>query len=290
MNKELQREPTVGTVPEGSSERELARGLFGALRNRFSSRFVRSFGGDARGASAPALAGFESVWSLAGERVTRSRTSDVVRLAAGTLFTCPTYLKRYWYPRRRDRLKASLRNTFLGRSRAAREWFNLSRLNALGLSPLRPLAMGEHRHLRLLQRAFIVTEELPGSISVHAAIGSSHGAERAALLVDLMAWIATLHRNGFSHGGLYLRNIVMAPGPLFAALDPPKGRWFRRSIHASQRSARDLTAVTTDLRQAVTNAECALALEAYLDGVAPSRRGSQWLQRIIDGAQTSSSP
>ncbi|MEW6746835.1 MAG: lipopolysaccharide kinase InaA family protein [Planctomycetota bacterium] len=224
---------------------------------------------------------FQVLWNLDGDPVAVSRTSSVVRLPPGVLAPPAVYLKRYWYPGCRDRLKGSLRNTFLGPSRAEREWFYLLSLWRRHLSPLRPVAFGEDRRLGWLRRAFIATEEIPGSRSALEVWAGASDRDRAALLVALGRWIGSLHDAGFRHGGLRLRNVLVLPDASLAAIDPPKARWFAGPIRARRPAWSELRAVLEEVAPRASLREVLGFWRAYLGRVLPGPNRRQRLRTLL---------
>ena len=187
-----------------------------------------------------------SLWELKGTSISRSRTSSVSRFPAGKITRCAAYLKKYWYPTPRDRWRGALRNTFLGPSRAMAEWHHLDRLHRSGLSRLRPIAIGEERRRGVLYRALLITEAIEGSLPLVEWL--SVQTDRDAALNAVGRWLAALHRNGFCHGALHPRNVVVAPGPDFCPIDPPKARWFVGDRRGSAPMRRELKMLLDDLQ------------------------------------------
>jgi len=160
---------------------------------------------------------FESIWNLESVRIfSTQRTSDVhvVRFPARTHGAGRAVLKRYWYPSLSDRLKGFFRNTFFGMCRAAREFRSLSRLGQVNCSLVRPIAAGEDRTVRLLKRAFILTEHIPGTRSLEEILRSPAfttwpHAQRRRLAAHLGAWVRAIHDRGFHDRDLFGRNILV---------------------------------------------------------------------------------
>lgn len=169
---------------------------------------------------------FDAIWNLKSEKIfSENRTSDVHVVAlhgdGGEGDRAPErlgVLKRYWYPHLSDRLKGFFRNTFFGMCRAAREFRSLSRLRRLDCTIVRPIAVGEDRSLRLLKRAFIVTEFIPGTRSLAEILESPAFREwptlrRRRLAADLGCWVRSLHDRRFHDRDLFARNILVHESP-----------------------------------------------------------------------------
>jgi hypothetical protein len=218
--------------------------------------------------------GFNDLWNLVSEEtVSSQRTSSVTIVRLPDCLsededgrTRRGFLKKYWYPTFASRLKGFFRNTFFGMSRAAREFGCLSRLNDLGCSIVRPLAVGEHRTLRLLQRAFILTEEIPGTLSLEqflrsAAFNALPLAGRRELAARLGCWVRALHDRGFRDRDLHPRNVLVHAGggaAAFSKIDsgaasggrtpPGSGRIFERDLVDLHSGVRALTSRQDRLR------------------------------------------
>jgi hypothetical protein len=216
--------------------------------------------------------GFTQFWNLPALRaVTRRRTSDVCRVTLpGSDVTA--YLKRYWYPSLYDRSKGFFRNTFFGMSRAAREYRSLSRLCAARCSRVRPIAYGEERTLRLLKRAFIITEELPGSITLEdlcrsASFDAWPSRRRRRLFAALGNWVRTFHDRGFRDGDLFSRNIVVhekGEDFAFSKIDSPAGSGGGKPPGSGSVFPRDIVDLDADTAGTVNEPDRLRFLLAYL--------------------------
>lgn len=203
---------------------------------------------------------FRGIWELEGDQnLSSQRTSDVFLLhLPGTSrmeSSLPVYRKRYWYPGLKGKLKGFFRNTFFGRSRPASEFRNLKRLNDLGLSLVRPLAFGEERKIRVLQRAFILTSFFPGTLSLQAhleseAFGSLSGSSRRFFLCALGRWVSALHCRGYRDRDLFARNILVHGEKAvrcFSKIDSPSGSGGRVPPGGAFPYLRDLNDLDRDL-------------------------------------------
>lgn len=178
---------------------------------------------------------------IEGDVAAWSRTTDTLRIA------CPNggpgfFLKRYYYPTWRHRLRGTFRGTFCNRHRAQAEYHLLDTMCQLGIPAVRPIAYGARRVGHFVAASFLITEEVPGAQNlttfasdVRAGRQPLTPAQRRAIVVELAARIAQMHNVGFSHGQLYWRNILFrfgaAGAPEFFFLDarPRRGRrWFAR--------------------------------------------------------------
>jgi hypothetical protein len=180
-----------------------------------------------------------------GRVVAWSRTTDSIYVPGpdGVGF----YVKRYWYPTWRHRLRTMLRGTFLGVHRGLAEYRSLTLMRHMGIASVRPVACGCRRLGHFVTACFLITEEVPDAPNLTTfAQQVQRGAvqldrrERIALAERLATQLAEMHAQGFAHGRLFWRNVLVrravAGGPEFFLLDaePPKrlerlgrgGRWW----------------------------------------------------------------
>jgi len=155
-----------------------------------------------------------------GQRVAAwSRTTDTVHVpceGGGPGF----YLKRYFYPRWRNRIRGLFRGTFFGLHRGEAEFRLLNEMRALGLPAVRPVAHGVRRIGHFVAACFLITEEVPGAVNLttfarEVASGRQplDFAQRVALVRRLAQQVAAIHAAGFAHGQLFWRNVLVRPDP-----------------------------------------------------------------------------
>ncbi len=222
---------------------------------------------------------FDRFWNLdVLSPVTEQRTSSVslVALPESTCFGTSSpetaYLKRYWFPSLRDRLKGFFRNTFFRSSRAFREYSSLLILNSNGLSRVRPIAYGEERTFRLLRRAFIVTENIPGTTTLKELLLSSGLdalplAQRRILAARLGAWTRSIHDIGFEDRGFLPRNILLhrdGDKLAFSKIDSPKARGGGKAPGTGRKSAVDLIDLERECTSRVSRQDKLRFVLAYL--------------------------
>ena len=186
----------------------------------------------------PVLAGPDPSWLglpvedlVAGarlEEVHRSRGAAVYRGAAPGRDGPALYWKEYVAWKRRDRVKDALRP-----SRARRAADGAALLEALGLEAPRTVAVGERRSgARLLERCFLVTEEVPGlrTLEEWSSEASLDAGARRRVLEGLGALVGRMHEGGVVHGDLRQFNVLCDPGaPRFVFLDNERTRRSRRT-------------------------------------------------------------
>lgn len=111
-------------------------------------------------------------------------------------------LRRLNYGKRLHRLRDSLRPT-----RAHRAFNNGLQLEEAGVPTARVLAAGEVRRLRWPLRSYLLTEEIPGAVTLTELLRQKHSQSRLA--VRRLAGVLTrLHDGGFSHRDLKATNVL----------------------------------------------------------------------------------
>jgi len=126
------------------------------------------------------------------------------------------FIKRYYYPTWRKRMRGAFRGAFFGAHRGQAEFRLLNEMRALGLPAVRPIAYGARRTGHFLVACFLVTEEIPGARNLTSFAGdvlsgqiTLNGADRALLARRLARQVAELHMARFAHGQLFWRNILI---------------------------------------------------------------------------------
>jgi len=217
--------------------------------------------------SAVGLARVEDVLRRTDGRVAAwSRTTDTVHVP-GTGATPGFYVKRYYYPRWRNRLRGMLRGTLFGQHRGLAEYRALRTMRALGIAAVRPVAVGSRRVGRFLSACFLITEEVPEACNLTTFASEVQRGqrllsrkERRTLGERLADQVAHMHARGFAHGQLFWRNVLVRSGPdgapefLFLDAAPPR-RWARltcaawlRDLSHTAASAAPFTSRTERLR------------------------------------------
>lgn len=200
---------------------------------------------------------------VAGRVVAWSRTTETMFIAGvggGPGF----YLKRYLYPRWKNRLRGMLRGTFFGQHRGLAEYRTLQAMRGGGVPTVRPVAYGARRIGHFVSACFLITEQVPDALNLTSfAQGvQTRGEPRAAglLLEALAGAVAHMHEAGFEHGQLFWRNILVRPSgiaPEFFFLDPQPqpvrrmargDRWWRRELASLLVSATPFTTRSQRLR------------------------------------------
>ncbi len=94
----------------------------------------------------------------------RSRTTETAIVVAGA----PFVRKRWWWPRRGDRLRGAFRTTLAARSPAVREAAALRRLQDLASGPFAPVPLGwlERRERGILRACTLLLAFLDGAVDL----------------------------------------------------------------------------------------------------------------------------
>jgi tRNA A-37 threonylcarbamoyl transferase component Bud32 len=150
---------------------------------------------------------------------------------------------------------------WLRRSKARCEYDNYRTLEQLGVPVAERIACGEERKAGLLQRAFIITREVPDAQELDAYFRTAPTSRlRRQLLTELAEIVRRIHGAGFYHHDLAWRNILVStvrPGnPKLYLIDCPRGRFVRfsqwrkrlRDLASLDRSASILCSRTERLR------------------------------------------
>ncbi|MBU0638769.1 MAG: lipopolysaccharide kinase InaA family protein [Planctomycetes bacterium] len=210
----------------------------------------------------------EFLTRVAGRVAAWSRTTDTLHVP-GADGEPGFYLKRYFYPRWRNRLRGMLRGTFFGAHRGQAEYRALNTMLALGISAVRPVAFGSRRVGNFVTACFLITEEVPGACNLttfarDALTGrqSVTRPQRLAMVRRLAAQVAVMHASRFAHGQLFWRNVLVRTGPdgtpefFFLDAQPPRrwpflsrnGHWWLRELSHLATSAIPFTTRTERLR------------------------------------------
>ncbi|MHC4942964.1 MAG: lipopolysaccharide kinase InaA family protein [Planctomycetota bacterium] len=238
---------------------------------------------------------FDQLWNKESiEKITAYRTSDVslIRLPdAARRDGVKCYRKRYWYPDLRRRLKGFFRNTFFGSSRARAEYKNLHKLHTLGLTRVGPLAFGEDRSLRLLSRAFILTEHLERTLTLNQWLDSAEFSslarkKRILFLTSLARWVSSMHLRGYRDRDLFARNVLVHledSGWCFSKIDSPKGSGGRAEPHRGSRGPsclKDLKDLDQDLCAYLNRTDRLRSIQAYVGAGRVDREVKALIKRL----------
>ncbi len=201
-------------------------------------------------------AGIDSWARLTSEREgsTIARSSSTRTAATKASDTKFIFVKTYSYSWTSVR-KGLIRHTFLGRSRARREWDAIIAQKRLRLPTVEPVAYAELRQFRFLRGCALVTIGSNQWAPAERSLGSPESEskhDRTTRIRAIGRWLASLHAAGFSDGNARLRNLVFdergSPrDPRVRNLDSPRGRVHKGPLPARRRS-RDLETLDEDAR------------------------------------------
>lgn len=155
----------------------------------------------------------------AGTTIKAGKNTEVRRLELDgrTLF-----LKKYLYPTFRLRWSGATRGTFLGISKAHREFQNLQNLRQWELDAPAPIAYCEERRCRWLYRSALLSEGIPNPVSLDVFIRGPRG----NLINRLADYTRRMHKHRFVHHDYFWRNILLSGNSLdhFYLIDSHKGQ------------------------------------------------------------------
>src|SRR5690349_5496103 len=188
-----------------------------------------------------------------GQVITRSGSTEVRRIHLEVEGGQPRviFVKKYWVARPAQLWSGMFRGTFFGKSKARREFENLSKLRRWGLDAPEPIAFGEERQARWLLRSYLISAGVPNPMPLDIFIrehlpsrsAGNPGVIRRKLLDALALATRRLHEHQFVHHDYFWRNIILSGEHLdrFWLIDAHKGRrWRMREEHGR---ATDLAAL-----------------------------------------------
>jgi len=233
-----------------------------------------------------------AVLNCVGHRLAAwSRTSDTIRFDLPDRSTS-VYIKRYHYPRWKQRLRGAFRSTFFKASRARSEFRALRLMRQLGIQAVRPIAYGERRILHFVRSCFLMTEGVPDAVPLSTFIKtfSSHRSTAASrsirleILTSLARQVRHMHDAGFVHRDLFWRNVLIRilPGDRFEFyfLDASVGKRIRM-LHRRQDSiGRDIAAMGVRAPRFCSKADQMRYLLTYLGTNQLRPQDRRWLRRV----------
>lgn len=202
-----------------------------------------------------------------GQVVAWSRTTESVFIPCMGNDT-GFFVKRYSYPTWKKRVRGTFRGTFFGIHRGEAEAHALNAMRGLGIAGVRPVAYGSQRIGRFLAACFLITEAVPHSENLTSYVQRVLRGEyeltlkqRRQHIRQLASQIAHMHEQGFAHGRLFWRNILIRRTPdgdadyFFLDSEPPKGlerigrggRWWLWEIAKLATSALPFTSLADRL-------------------------------------------
>ncbi len=164
----------------------------------------------------------EAVFSQEGERITKDRVSEVVRVEIeGERY----YVKRYW-----DAGKGIRR--YLGKPRIKREWQNMQRFKKWGIPTAEVVASGLERDSKgLFARGAMVTKEIPNTVDLSMIVANAD--ERLSdynwvnnISLQLAKATRKMHDHNFAHNDLKWRNLLVDDKNQLFFIDCPSGSFW----------------------------------------------------------------
>lgn len=220
-----------------------------------------------------------------------SRTSDTIRCDLPDR-NISIFIKRYHYPRWRQRFRAMLRGTFFKTSRAMNEYRVLGLMRKLGIQAVRPMACGERRIGHFVRSCFLITEGVPDCMSLSAFIKNFSGHRtsphavrlRREILAALARQIRHMHHAGFVHRDLFWRNVLIRSLPRdrfeFYFIDASVGKRIRIQQRRQDSIVRDIAALSALAPDFCSKADQMRFLLEYLDISHLDDENRRWLRRV----------
>jgi tRNA A-37 threonylcarbamoyl transferase component Bud32 len=221
-----------------------------------------------------------------------SRTTDSIQVFLDS-GAC-VFVKRYHYHRWKNRLKGMLRGTLFGLSRVRAEFRALEAMRSLGIQAVRPVAYGERRSLHFVHSCFLITEAVPGSISL-ATYAQQFAREnldprsfrmRKRILTGLAQQVRHMHERGFVHGDLFWRNILIRifdeETCEFYFLDACLGHKIWRKGRDRRDIVNDLAGLTAIAPAFCTRTDMMRFAKVYLGRKRLEKSDADWMNRVAN--------
>lgn len=233
-----------------------------------------------------------AVLACPGDRLAAwSRTSDTIYVTLPDSAT-GAYIKRYHYPRWRQRIRGMFRGTFFLASRARNEFRILRLMRRLGIQAVRPIAYGERRVGHFVRSCFLITEAVPDAMPLSTFIKkfsdrreTPHAVRaRRAILNALARQVRHMHEAGFIHRDLFWRNVLIRCLPddqfEFYFIDASVGKHFRLPQRRQDNIVRDIAAMGALAPDFCSKADQMRFLLEYLDTDSLGKEDRRWLRAV----------
>lgn len=167
----------------------------------------------------------DAIFRLKGERVSRDRLSNVIRIEHdGEHY----YVKRYYFAGK------GLRR-FFGKPRIQSEWENLLWFASHGIATAPVVAYGMETRFGLFRRGALITQEIPDTTDLarlarnnDARLKNRHWVEQISLQVATA--MRVMHVNGFIHNDFKWRNLLVDHHRRLFLIDCPLGAFWRGKL------------------------------------------------------------
>ena len=232
------------------------------------------------------------VLTCIGDRLAAwSRTTDTICCSlpghSGSI-----YIKRYHFPRWKQRFRAMFRGAFFQSSRARNEYKTLRLMRELGIQAVRPVAYGERRIGHFLRSCFLITEAVPKAMPLSSFIKTfgqrrqtpKEVEARREILTSLARQVREMHAAGFVHRDLFWRNVLIRPLPdnrfEFYFLDASVGRRIRVEQWRHESIVRDIAAMGVLAPDFCSKADQLRFIQVYLDTPNLGEEDRRWLRTV----------
>lgn len=163
----------------------------------------------------------DAVFSLQGERITKDRVSEVIRIEINAI---RYYVKRYW-----DAGKGIRK--VLGKPRIKNEWQNMQRFRKWGIPTAEVVASGLERDKGFFVRGAMITKEIPNTIDLAQRVINHdpllhdyHWVNNISL--QLAKNTRKMHDHNFAHNDLKWRNLLVDDKGKLFFIDCPTGAFW----------------------------------------------------------------
>ncbi len=239
----------------------------------------------------------QAVLDCVGDRLAAwSRTTDTIEVLTGGGRS--VFVKRYHYPRWKNRIKGTFRGTFFGISRARAEFRALQTMRSLGIQAVRPVAYGERRRLHFVRSCFLITEAVPGAVSL-ATFAQKHAHDnhttdsyrlRQEALTVLARQVRHMHQKKFVHGDLFWRNILIRVLGKehfeYYFIDAGLGHRILRKGRQRREVMNDLAELMAIAPVFCSRSDMTRFVKVYLDQKALSSGDRVWMAQILRRARS----
>ena len=229
-----------------------------------------------------------------GRIVTQSGSTQVVHIVLPDIAPADSvYVKKYWFTTPRRRFRGMLRETFLGTSKARREYENLVRLNAWGIPAPAAVAYGEERRGGWLFRSFLISATVPQPTGLDTFLSRvlpsfPPGKQRETkqeIIRALADQTHKMHSLRFVHHDYFWRNILLSGQTLdrFYLIDAHKGRCWKAGDSFKSRVT-DLAALDAPAPWFVNRADRLRFLLRYRNETRLSPEGRRLARSVLKQA------
>jgi tRNA A-37 threonylcarbamoyl transferase component Bud32 len=219
----------------------------------------------------------ESALACEGEQINTSDMSTLIRVKVGESHY---YVKKYHRGGRYFRRR-------LGRSRVRAEWENSFYFNRVGVPTARLVGYGERRGLFGDRIGALVIEELENVQDMAKVLKSGHPKLQdkswlGAVTAKIACYTKRLHEQGFVHGDLKLRNILVDFGadPKVYIIDCPDGS-IKKGVLFTRGVVKDLACLDRTAKEYLSRPQRLSFYRCYCDTVNLKAYDKYQIRRIL---------